>query len=382
MFKIVYVVPLLAPYAVPRYQELAKIEGVEVHVIIEQDTSKDRMGWEFHAAEGYHSHLLSSKYTRSFRLKNKKDNYRVDNIRLFTTGLKAKIKEIDPDVVLVCNSTQIMFLVGPRKYKLGIVVEDTLRAAEGRPKFDSFMKRLMLKQADFYLPFSQDAVVFLDYNGINQPFIRSFWSMDTEFFTDLSSANITEKKKELGMTVRSNYIMVANLIPRKGVAQFITAWAKMDEEFQKKSELFVLGEGPLKAELIEYIEKSRLTNIHIEGNKPYKQVSHYLQCGDVFVLPTLEDLCSLAVLEAMASGLPVLTTIYNGARQFVVEGENGYIFDPTNETSIIETLVKISHADLKKMSACSSELIKQYSTEKVMRKMCYDIMQFCGEFEK
>ena len=45
--RIVYVVPLLAPYAIPRYQELARLNDTEVHVIIEQDTHKERIGGLF-----------------------------------------------------------------------------------------------------------------------------------------------------------------------------------------------------------------------------------------------------------------------------------------------------------------------------------------------
>lgn len=82
---------------------------------------------------------------------------------------------------------------------MGVVVEDTLRAAEGRSIVDAFVKKMMLKTADFYLPFSDDAVAFLEANGIKGPFIRSTWSMDVDFFRDLSQVEIEKKKIEYGM---------------------------------------------------------------------------------------------------------------------------------------------------------------------------------------
>lgn len=373
MFKIVYVLPLMAPYAIPRYKELAAMDGVEVHVIIEKDTHEERKGWKYQEIEGVHTYLLQSTMTNDFVQKNKGDGYAISNTRMFSRDLKKTIERIHPDVVLVCNSTQIMMLLGRREYKLGVVVEDTLRAAESRSQINKIVKRLMLKQADFYLPFSDDAIDFLHSNGIKAPFIRSYWSMDLPFFQDM-----TDEKKKLEkrrISEKKIYTIVANLIPRKGVKQFISAWEKMPESFQNEAELFVIGDGELKNDIKKMCE--HISNVHILGNKPYAEVSHFLQCSDVFILPTLEDLCSLAVLEAMAAGCPVLTTIYNGARQFVKEGVNGFIFDPTSEASIKEVLNKISTSDIKKMSAASLGLVQEYSTEKVMRKLGTDLIDFC-----
>ena len=109
------------------------------------------------------------------------------------------------------------------------------------------------------------------------------------------------------------------------------------------------------------------------GNVSYKEVSYYLQCGDIFVLPTLEDLCSLAVLEAMAGGCPVLTTIYNGAREFVEDGVNGFIFDPLNKESIIRVLNMVLISDIDAMSMASEEKIKSYSTQKVMSELRHNL---------
>ena len=52
MIKVVYVIPLIAPYAIPRYQELAKNPNIEVHVIAERATHEERTGWQFQEIEG------------------------------------------------------------------------------------------------------------------------------------------------------------------------------------------------------------------------------------------------------------------------------------------------------------------------------------------
>ena len=77
----------------------------------------------------------------------------------------------------------------------------------------------------------------------------------------------------------------------------------------------------------------------------------------------------------MASGRPILTTIYNGAREFVKEGVNGFIFDPLDKESIKETLKKVDMIDLNQMSVASYKMIKMYSTEKVMGSLRKDLEQ-------
>lgn len=380
MLKVVYVVPIIAPYAIPRYQELAKNKNIEVHVIAERDTNAERTGWHFQEIEGVKTYLLQGKITKSFQIQNKRHGYKMQKSRVLSIELRKKIKELKPDIVLVCNATQIMLLLGQKRtYKLGVIVEDTLRAAEGRSRFDSIIKQFMLKQADFYCPFSKDAELFLKANGISGPYIPSTWSMDVDFFHDLSTQDINKFKLQYHMShLKKNYVLVAGLIPRKGIVQFLNAWKEMDKEFHEQSELFILGDGELKNEICKKVKDEELLNVHLEGNKSYSEVSHYLQCGDIFVLPTLEDLCSLSVLEAMAANKPILTTIYNGARQFVKEGINGYIFDSMSIKETKEALRKINCADLKAMSQASKELIALYSTQNVMGRFAENLASYYG----
>lgn len=376
MKKIVFVVPMLAPYAIARYRELAKNPNIDLHIIVEQDRSEARngSGWSFEQIEGCHTYLLNSA-GHHYNTSNSTAGYQIRENRKYSFGLRKIIREIAPDVVIVCNSTQILFLTGKKKYKLGVVVEDTLRAEQGRKKINRIIKRWLMKRADFFIPFSDDARAFLNKNGFYSPFINSTWSMNVDFFNDLDECKKMEKRKQFGMDQRRSYIMVANLIPRKGVKQFLEGWSKMPRAFHMNSQLFIIGEGPQKSELKEYAIQNKLDNVHILGGMQYKEVSYYLQCGDLFVLPTLEDLCSLSVLEAMAASKPVLTTIYNGARQFVENGENGYIFDSADIESIIDVLNKIDSADIKAMSQCSAKRIEMYTTERVMHKLAIDLLE-------
>ena len=150
----------------------------------------------------------------------------------------------------------------------------------------------------------------------------------------------------------------------------IDAWA----EFSKLSqnvELTLVGDGDLREEVDRRIAASRLANVRLTGYLPYKNIAKEYLRADVFILPTLEDLFSLVVTEAMAFALPVITTIYNGARELIVEGENGFIFDPLSEAQFVEVLQKAtrSRGRLAEMGRKSLAIIKDYTHDKVMTRM-------------
>lgn len=364
--KIVYVVPLLAPYAISRFKELGKNEDVDLHVIVEKDTFKERTGWKYQEIEGVHTYLLNGK-VYSYSVNNKEGGYTIDQAHMYSKGLRRLVNSIDPDICIVCNSTQLLCLLGARKYKVGVVVEDTLRAEEGRKKLNRIIKRLLLKTADFYFPYSKDAMNFLKKNGIEKNCYPSSWSIG-ETFLEKKDRDINKLKKSFRLgSSKKIYTIVSSLIPLKGIKQFIGAWKDMPESFLMNTELHIIGNGPLEEELKNCVKEYGLENsIVFWGNLPYSDVSDFLSCSDVFVLPTLQDLCSLTVFEAVASGLPVMTTIYNGARDLVYEGVNGFIFDSENRNSIVEALNKMDKADLHAMGVASKELSNKYTDKKVM----------------
>lgn len=364
--KVVYVVPLLAPYAISRFQELGKNEDVDLHVIVEKDTFKERTGWKYQEIEGVHTYLLNGK-VYSYSVNHEGSGYTIDQAHMYSKGLRRLVNSINPDICIVCNSTQLLSLFGARKYKVGVVVEDTLRAEEGRKKLNRLIKRLLLKSADFYFPYSKDAMKFLKKNGIEKNCYPSSWSIGESFF-EKKDRDINKLKKGFRLeSSKKKYTIVSALIPCKGIKQFIDAWKDMPESFLNNTELHIVGNGPLENELKHCVKEYGLEHsIIFWGSLPYADVADFLSCSDVFVLPTLQDLCSLAVFEAIASGLPVMTTIYNGARDLVHEGVNGYVFDSENRESIVEALNKMDKADLHAMAAASKELANKYTDQKVM----------------
>lgn len=158
------------------------------------------------------------------------------------------------------------------------------------------------------------------------------------------------------------YIFVGQMIPRKGVSQLLEAWNLHCERYPE-DRLLLVGNGVQLPEFIERYGNNK--TIIFTSNVDYSEIYKYYAISDVFIIPTLEDNWSLVVPEAMACGLPVACSIYNGCHpELVKKDENGITFDPLNEDNILETLAYFHNQDLETMGKMSIEIESEYNPEK------------------
>lgn len=88
-------------------------------------------------------------------------------------------------------------------------------------------------------------------------------------------------------------------------------------------------------------KKLKLTNVHFIDFMPKKELADYYRAADIFVLPTREDIWGLVINEAMAYGLPVVTTEKCVAGvEMVCEGHNGYIVPVENTDALKKAILK------------------------------------------
>ncbi|HMC14141.1 MAG TPA: TIGR03088 family PEP-CTERM/XrtA system glycosyltransferase [Albitalea sp.] len=113
--------------------------------------------------------------------------------------------------------------------------------------------------------------------------------------------------------------------PVKDQRSLILAFAELahgDAVLKSKIRLIVVGDGPLRDELVRLADRLEIGAITwFVGDSP--QVPELLKLFDVFVLPSLAEGISNTILEAMATGLPVIATRVGGNPQLVQDGVNG-----------------------------------------------------------
>ena len=162
------------------------------------------------------------------------------------------------------------------------------------------------------------------------------------------------------------FLYVGQLTARKGVKQLLQVWALFERKHGNGATLMLLGDGDLRGELNEFRKERGLERVRFVGPVDYDMIAQYYAAADVFIMPTLEDNWSLVVPEAMACGLPVLCSKYNGCwPELVHDGINGWVFDPLKPDDILRVLALCidNREELKAMGETSRQIVSYFSPE-------------------
>ena len=135
-----------------------------------------------------------------------------------------------------------------------------------------------------------------------------------------------ERKKHNFGSNDNIILFVGNLIKRKGLCSLIES---LNTLRRRKSDFIaiIVGEGEDLQELKSMVNKYGL-NSHVKfyGRIPKTTLSELYTAADVFVLPSTSEGHSVALLEAMASGLPIVASDIEGNMESVEDGVNGFLF--------------------------------------------------------
>jgi len=125
----------------------------------------------------------------------------------------------------------------------------------------------------------------------------------------------------------TNIIFVGSLIPTKGVNELLNAFISLQKTMPNVT-LDIIGEGPLKAYLVNKAEELQL-NINVHGSLPLTNVAQKIRTSTLLVLPSYREGVPNVLLEAFASGIPVVSTIVGGIPE-VVNDNVGLLVEPKN----------------------------------------------------
>ena len=165
------------------------------------------------------------------------------------------------------------------------------------------------------------------------------------------------------------FLFVSYELKKKGIEPLVAASAYLKKDKINNFRVIVVGGTPYPS-LRRRIQKRDLNEkIIFIGRSTH--IEEYYANSDVLVLPTYYDACSLVVFEAMACGLPVITTVYNGAAGMMSDGKHGYIIShPPDPTELAEKMKHLMARDIRgKMSLEAAVSGSKFSIEKNHRKM-------------
>ncbi len=129
---------------------------------------------------------------------------------------------------------------------------------------------------------------------------------------------------------------LAHLSPEKGLSYLVEA-AAMIPSILNRMRFIIVGDGECRGDLESLVRKRRLENcFEFVGfqDTPIK----YLNNFDLFVLPSLSEGLSSAILTAMANSLPVVATDVGGIPELIRHGENGLLVPPANAAALAQAI--------------------------------------------
>ncbi|MEM2081869.1 MAG: glycosyltransferase family 4 protein [Candidatus Bathyarchaeia archaeon] len=140
-------------------------------------------------------------------------------------------------------------------------------------------------------------------------------------------------KAELGLSTADKAILsVGRLYARKGLFTLIESAALVTKKF-KNAKFIIAGKGLSNemAKLVNYAAKLGVKeNLVFTGYFPDKKLPRLYQAADIFAFSTFYENLPFAVLEALSTGLPVVTTRVGGIPEMIESGRNGFLVEPFN----------------------------------------------------
>lgn len=123
---------------------------------------------------------------------------------------------------------------------------------------------------------------------------------------------------------------ISSFIKEKGFIYFLQA-AKNLVKDQKNLKFLMLGSGSGEAEVNQFIKENKLEEHFILLPKQaQEELPKYFNFTDVFVFPSYKESLGLVALEALSCGTPVIASAIDTMKEYIVPGENGYLFEERN----------------------------------------------------
>lgn len=355
--KVAIVMPVWAPMRHLLFQELASRAEVYLKVFFEKREIAHRPSWKPISTATYDYEIINSYHPGWLK-----------RYRLFPYRLPFSLSRYRPDVVFVVNLTQAIFALAYTWLKHKKLILWTGESEHTLTRGTRLIRKTLYPLIDGFGCYSKETMSFINH-GLAVPASKIFQIPQCVDHCHFTGNFQVRRPGDLLFPENSNkliFLSVGQLVYRKGYDLLINAWKRVHGEIAERSILRIAATGPLASNLKKLIHRAGLTNVELVGFVDYDGLRFLYESADVFILPTREDIWGLVINEAMAASLPVLCSKYAYAKEMIVDGENGYVFDPLNiedTISKIETMYE-RRSEWRAMGRRGRKVVdKEYSVE-------------------
>jgi glycosyltransferase involved in cell wall biosynthesis len=356
--RIVIITEIISPYRIPVFNALARRKEVELHVIFLAENDPTERQWLVYKDEIQFSYqVLPSWRQRAGR-----------HTFLLNWGVETALRQAGPDF-LVCggynyvSSWQSMRWARRNHVPFILWAESTPKDLRSGHAWIEFLKTKFLHGCDAFVVPGTSSIEYLRNYGVPEEIILTAPNaVDTLFFSQRAEAirrDAAMHRQALGFPNRF-FLFVGRLVQEKGVFDLLRAYEALAPEVRKEMGLVLVGDGAARSTLEQHAATISPGAIHFAGFVQREHLATYYALADMLVFPTHTDTWGLVVNEAMACGLPVISSSAAGCAADLIEsGWNGRVADVGESGQLASAMEELAR------NAALRSLMSQRSTQRI-----------------
>lgn len=288
-------------------------------------------------------------------------------ILVYYKKLNKTLNDINPDVVISNLSYMPSSFQAQRwakKHNKKFILQMEMKK---KPPFKEIFWKIIkpklnkiIQKSDLVLGWGKDVKIF----------VEKEFKKEVRILNASINSSLYKEKKTYKNT--NKLLFVGRFVPYKNHKHIIDA-CKLLKKNKIEFKLTLVGKGPIKDDIINYIKENKLSKEVKIDNKKYKYEEMYklYQKHDILILPSYNEAIGMVVPEAMASGVACIVSDTSGAKDYIKDNKNGLIF----KTGDIDDLYdKISYFlnNREKIEEFGKKarkhIIENYTTDKITKK--------------
>ncbi|MGM9589481.1 MAG: glycosyltransferase family 4 protein [Faecousia sp.] len=355
--RVLFITNYASPYRVCFYDELAKYMDVTVLFSDRIEDKKHRSADWFISGEGRFHGVQLEKRVASVGGRD----LCLDVIQWLKQPW---------DAIVVCGyayPTTVLAMLYMRLHGIPFYMEvdgGLIRESSG-PKY--WFKRCLVSQATVWISSGHCTTDYLVHYGakaesvFQYPF-TSLWEREIPAAVPAPPEKQSLREK-LAMSEKKIVLYVGRFDPKKGMDDLLRVTPEVDRE----AGIYFIGGEPTE-EHLAFCRENNLEHVHFVGFQKKEALQSYYRAADLLVLPTHSDVWGLVINEAMAQGLPIVTTDKCVAGMELVEnGVNGYLVPVKDDHALATAVNQVLASDYRAMGEASLEKIRPYTIENMAK---------------
>lgn len=348
--KVLFTTNILAFYRVDFFNELGK--KCDLTVMYEKDKNNER-NKKFYNFKNENFKLVKVKYSLNFFNKLLKNNYDIIVIGTYATKISALFMHI-------LKLKKINFIINADG---GFINYKENKLSKG-------LKTHFIKMAKYYLSTGKETNKYLEYYGAKKDniFIYPFTSLfEKEILNEpISKEEKNKLREKYDIKKDFVYLSVGRFIHLKGYDVFLKS---IKNDNLDKIEFILISGGEEKENYINYMRDNNINNVKLIDYCTKEELKEYYKMADVFFFPSRKDVWGLVINEALAYGLPIISS--NNVIASLELIDKKYLYDPEDYEQLyklMKKMLEIKDEDRKRIGTKNLTTSKEYTIENMVKK--------------